>query len=153
MAKNVQLRLAGVVELHASDGRCHNRCHAMFNSPRNNKCAIQRATSSKTVHFQEILPFLKLTKELSSQKSHIWTKSQILHIYKLLGGEKLFKYKIISSLLVYFDGDLIALQATGYSSIYIFKEYAKQINMYRNNEESLDFSAISKKIKSGISQV
>ena len=61
----------------------------------------------------------------------------------------------MSYLLNHFNGDLIALQANGYSSVYIFREYAKEIKMHQINsdEESIDFKPISKKIISDINSM
>ncbi len=100
-----------VSDLHAAEARYHNNCRKNFKT----KQVYSHASTSTDSAFD------KLVEDITSNKSNIWTFSDVHESYLLHGGKGCRK-AILANLQKHFTDNLIVFSAPGLSSLLVFRD-------------------------------
>ena len=123
VANQVRIRIQGAIsDLHASNGRYHDKCKNNCMAPR----SIASASRKDADENPNDTAFSNLTSRMVSNASHIWSSIELHNIYKYLGGSVSREY-LINQVKEYFGGHLIPLSSPGLSTMFVFANHASSI--------------------------
>ena len=147
VANQVRIRIQGAIsDLHASNGRYHDKCKNNFMAPR----SIASASRKDADENPNDTAFSNLISRMVSNASHIWSSIELHNIYKYLGGSVSRKY-LINQVKEYFGEHLIPLSSPGLSTMFVFANHASSImKIEKDDDEMADITNVAKKIKDEI---
>ena len=105
VANQVRIKIQGAIsDLHASNGRYHDKCKNNFMASR----SIASASRKDADENPNDTAFSNLISHMVSNASHIWSSIELHNIYKYLGSSVSRKY-LINQVKEYFGEHLITL--------------------------------------------
>ena len=157
-ADEVRLRLndsRAFSDLHAADGRYHEKCRKSFTATRN--IIYTHPKNTEEERFEEA--FNNLISTMLADKTRMWTSLELQAEYVKEGGVKFSRKKLIESIRKHqrLKDDILVLWSTGFTSLVVFRCHANvalriqeipQEEEYTNQEDQL--RTIAKSIESEI---
>ena len=140
-ANQVEVRLQGAnSDLHTAEAHYHESCRKNFMLFKIKEANTYASTSDTDLEFD------KLVEDIISNKSNIWTPSEVHENYLLHGGKGCRK-AVFAKLKKHFDDKLVAFSTPGLSSLLVFRDTIPSVfKLVDDNDDDGMIQNISKAI-------
>ena len=160
-SEEVRLRLSdqrATSDLHAADGRYHEKCRKKFTGPRNIDSAVP-VEGKEEEHVEQA--FIDIIADLLSDKTKTWTSVELQKKYKERGGSLLNRKKLIEKVREELKDDILVFWSKGQTSLIVFKSHANvtmRVKPVKEDEEECMsdedlLELIAKKIRNEINNI